>query len=509
MKTTEQRLNRDTAASRGAEHAAKPGAGVSEVKHFINGEFVGSASGKTFQDINPATGEVIAVVHEGGAVEVDRAVQGARRAFKQWGAMPQAERGRLLVAVADGIKRRFDDFLQAEVADTGKPVNIASKIDIPRGSANFIQFAEHFQYVATECWEMPGALNYALRRPVGVIGIIAPWNLPLLLMTWKAAPALAAGNCVVVKPSEETPMTASLLAEVMSEAGVPPGVYNVVHGLGPDSAGAALSTHPDVDAITFTGETTTGKTIMRTAADSLKKLSFELGGKNPNLIFADADLEDALDMTMRSSFANQGEVCLSGSRIYVQRPIYDKFVAGLLDRIKSTVKVGDPTKPDTTLGALISQDHLKRVLSYIDSARADGATIECGGERVTDLPGALAKGAFLQPTVITGLGQTCKAQTEEIFGPVVSVTPFETEEEAVHLANDSEYGLSATVWTSDLKRAHRVGAALEAGIVWVNTWFLRDLRTPFGGVKNSGIGREGGIYSLDFYTELKNICIKL
>ena len=399
--------------------------------------------------------------------------------------------------------------MQAEIADTGKPVTLASHIDIPRGSANFAQFAEHFKYVATEFWEMPGALNYALRRPVGVVGIIAPWNLPLLLMTWKAAPALAAGNCVVVKPSEETPTTASLLGEVMNEAGVPPGVFNVVQGMGENGAGSALSAHPDVDAITFTGETATGRAIMRTAAESLKKLSLELGGKNPNLVFADADLEEVLDTTMRSSFANQGEVCLSGSRIYVERPIYDKFVAGLVDRIKNNVKIGDPLDKETTLGSLISQDHLKRVMSYIDSARADGAKIEIGGERVRKLPKHLANGAFLEPTVITGLGRECRAQKEEIFGPVVSVTPFSTEEEAINLANDTRYGLSATVWTSNLKRAHRVGAALEAGIIWVNTWFLRDLRTPFGGIKNSGIGREGGIYSLDFYTELKNICVKL
>jgi len=509
MSEIKQFAARPTAASNAKAFDANPATGVKQLKHFINGEFVGSASGKTFHNVNPATGEVIALVHEGGELEVNLAVQAARRAFKQWGNMPQAERSGLLLALAEGIKRRFDDFLQAEVADTGKPVTLASHIDIPRGSANFVQFAEHFKYIASEFWEMPGALNYALRRPMGVVGIIAPWNLPFLLMTWKAAPALAAGNCVVVKPSRETPTTASLLGEVMNEVGIPPGVYNVVQGMGRNGVGSALTAHPDINAITFTGETTTGQAIMRTAADTLKKISLELGGKNPNLIFADADLEDALDTTMRSSFANQGEVCLCGSRIYVERPIYDKFVAGLLDRIKKTVKIGDPLQKDTTMGALISQDHLKRVMSYIDSARADGAKIECGGERVQNLPKHLANGAFLQPTVITGLGRDCKAQKEEIFGPVVSVTPFTTEEEAVALANDTKYGLSATVWTSNLKRAHRVGAALEAGIIWVNTWFLRDLRTPFGGVKNSGIGREGGVYSLDFYTEFKNICIKL
>lgn len=509
MSEIKQFASRPTAASSAKACDVNPSTGVTELKHFINGEFVGSASGKTFRNINPATGEQISLVHEGGEAEINQAVQAARAAFTQWGAMPQAERSALLLAVADGVKRRFGDFLQAEVADTGKPVTLASLIDIPRGSANFAQFAEHFKYVATECWEMPGALNYALRRPVGVVGIIAPWNLPLLLMTWKAAPALAAGNCVVVKPSEETPTTAALLGEVMNGAGIPPGVFNVVQGMGENSAGSALSAHPDIDAITFTGETATGRAIMRSAAESLKKLSLELGGKNPNLVFADADLEEALDTTLKSSFANQGEVCLSGSRIYVERPVYEKFVAGLLDRIKNTVRVGDPMDKATTLGSLISENHLKRVMSYIESARADGAKIETGGTRTRGLPRHLADGAFLDPTVITRLGAQCKAQKEEIFGPVVSVTPFSTEEEALQLANDTRYGLSATVWTSDLKRAHRIGAALEAGIVWVNTWFLRDLRTPFGGLKNSGIGREGGIYSLDFYTELKNICVKL
>ncbi len=508
MNDIKQFTARQATASNAKAFDVNP-AGVKELKHFINGEFVGSASGKTFKNINPATGEVISLVHEGGELEVNQAVQAARRAFKQWGNLPQAERSGLLLALAEGIKRRFNDFLQAEVADTGKPVTLAAHVDIPRGSVNFQQFAEHFKYIASEFWEMPGALNYATRRPVGVVGIIAPWNLPFLLMTWKAAPAMAAGNCVVVKPSKETPTTASLLGEVMNEVGIPPGVYNVVQGMGRNGVGSALTSHPDVNAITFTGETTTGQSIMKTAADTLKKISLELGGKNPNIVFADADLEDALDTTLRSSFANQGEVCLCGSRIYVERPVYDKFVAGLVDRVKQTVKVGDPLQKETTMGALISQDHLKRVMSYIDSARNDGAKIEIGGERVQNLPKHLANGAFLQPTVITGLGRECQAQKEEIFGPVVTVTPFDTEEEALALANDTKYGLSATVWTTNVKRAHRVAQAVEAGIVWVNTWFLRDLRTPFGGVKNSGIGREGGVYSLDFYTEFKNICIKL
>lgn len=482
---------------------------MKEIKHFINGKYVGSKSGKTFPDVNPATGSVIATVHEGGREEIDDAVKAARNAFRIWGSMPQPQRSAILMKVADGIHNRFQEFLDAEIQDTGKPVGLAGKIDIPRGTANFVQFAEHFKYVATESWEMEGALNYAQRKPVGVVGIISPWNLPLLLMTWKAAPALAAGNCVVVKPSEETPATASLLGEVMNEAGVPPGVYNVVQGLGADSAGEFLTQHPDVDAITFTGETVTGQAIMRTSAATLKKLSFELGGKNPNLIFADADLDEVVETTMRSSFANQGEVCLCGSRVYVQRPIYDAFLEKLLAKIKSDVRIGDPAVSTTTLGSLISKGHLERVMSYVESAKAEGGSILCGGKRPENLPDHLKDGAFLEPTVITGLGETCKAQKEEIFGPVITVSPFDTEEEVVERANNTPYGLSATIWTNDLKRAHRVAASLEAGIIWVNTWFLRDLRTPFGGMKNSGIGREGGIYSLDFYTEIKNICIKL
>jgi aminomuconate-semialdehyde/2-hydroxymuconate-6-semialdehyde dehydrogenase len=483
---------------------------MQEIRHFVDGQFVPSANGATFDDVNPATGEVIAKVFEGGREEIDRAVKAARRALPQWAALAQEDRSRLLVDLAKGIERRFDDFLLAEVKDTGKPISLARHLDIPRGSANFNYFAEHFKYVDTAFWEnkQQNALNYALRRPVGVVGIISPWNLPLLLTTWKAAPALAAGNCVVIKPSEETPATATLLAEVCNEVGIPKGVCNVVHGFGPESAGEFLVGHPDVDAITFTGETATGKAIMRAAADGLKKLSFELGGKNPNIVFADADLEVCLETTLRSSFANQGEVCLSGSRLYVERPILNRFLDMLLARIEETTKLGDPMDPETTMGSLISRTHLERVMAYVESARADGAVIHCGGEEIR-LPGKLAQGAFYAPTVMTDLKPESKAQKEEIFGPVVSVTPFEDEDQALKLANGTRYGLSATVWTSNLSRAHRVAAALDVGIVWINTWFLRDLRSPFGGMKESGIGREGGVYSLDFYTELKNVCVKL
>jgi aminomuconate-semialdehyde/2-hydroxymuconate-6-semialdehyde dehydrogenase len=482
---------------------------MKEIKHFINGEFVASASGRTFDDINPATGKVIAMGHEGGKAEVDLAVAAPPAArHGPGGAQPLAPRLDRVQKLAAGIQARAEEFAQAEVADNGMGISLARHVNIPRGSANFVQFAEHFKYVATECWEMEGALNYALRRPLGVVGIISPWNFPLLLTTWKVAPALACGNTVIIKPSEETPATTEVLADVAKDI-LPPGVLNVVHGFGADSAGAALTEHPDVDGVTFTGETTTGQIIMRAAAANLKKLSFELGGKNPNIIFADADLDACVETTLRSSFANQGEVCLCGSRIYVERPLYQAFLDKLVERIRTTVKIGDPTDPATTLGALISKEHLARVQTFLDSAKEDGATFLTGGKRPEGLPEHLKDGAFLEPTVIVGLGRDCKAQRQEIFGPVVSVTPFDSEDEVVELANDTKYGLSATVWSTNLARAHRVASRLEAGIVWVNTWFLRDLRSAFGGMKFSGIGREGGVHSLEFYSELKNICIKL
>lgn len=480
-----------------------------EIQHFINGRFVNSKSGKTFDNINPATGELIGKVQEGGAEEVDLAVKAARAALNgPWGKMPLAERMGLIHKIADGIEARADELALAETLDNGMPLSLSQHANLPRATGNFRQFAEHFKYVATEAWEMEGALNYALRRPLGVIGVISPWNMPLLLTTWKLAPALATGNTVVVKPSEETPTTTAMLAEIFQDI-LPAGVFNVVQGLGENSAGAFLSSHPEVDGITFTGETITGQAIMAAAAPTLKKLSFELGGKNPNIIFADCDLEETLAGTMRSSFTNQGEVCLCGSRIYVEKPLFDEFLEKFLARIRATVKVGDPLDMTTTMGALISNNHLSRVQRFLDSAKEDGATFHCGGKRPEGLPGHLAKGAFLEPTVLTGLGRNCLAQRQEIFGPVVSVTPFYTEEEVLGLANDTKYGLGGSIWTSNLGKAHRVAGALDAGIIWVNTWFMRDLRTPFGGMKGSGIGREGGVHSLEFYTEQKNICIKI
>ncbi len=484
-----------------------------EILHFIGGAYVPSASGKKFEDRSPVDNSVIAQVHEAGRPEVDAAVAAARAALDgPWGRMSVAERATILYAVADGITRRFNDFLDAEVADTGKPVSLASHIDIPRGAANFKVFADTVKNVATEFFEMQtpdgaGAINYAVRVPKGVVAVICPWNLPLLLMTWKVGPALACGNTVVVKPSEESPATAALLGEVMNEAGVPPGVYNVVHGFGPDSAGEFLTTHPGVDAITFTGETRTGAAILRAASDGIKAASMELGGKNPAIVFADCDMDVAIEATSRSVFANCGQVCLGTERVYVERPIFDEFVRRLGDAARS-MKPGRPEAKDTKIGPLISLEHRDKVLSYYKVARDEGATVVAGGG-VPDMPDDLKAGAWIEATVWTGLPETSRVVREEIFGPCCHVTPFDTEEEAIRLANDTPYGLAAAVHTTNLSRAHRIGAKLDVGICWVNSWFLRDLRTPFGGTKQSGIGREGGVHSLEFYTELRNVCIKL
>ncbi len=483
-----------------------------EVKHFIDGRFVPSESGRTFDDISPVDGSRIAIVHEAGRGEVDAAVRAARAALAgPWGRMPMPERVALLHRVAARIEERFDEFVDAECADTGKPRDTCRHVDIPRGAANFRIFADLIRNVPTEAFTMvapdgANVLSYALRVPKGVIAVISPWNLPLLLTTWKLGPALACGNTVIVKPSEETPLTTTLLGEVMNEAGVPPGVYNVVNGFGPESAGAFLTEHPGVDGITFTGETRTGEAIMRAAANGLRGVSFELGGKNPALVFADCDLDDAIETTMRSTFLNCGQVCLGTERIYVERGIFEEFVA----RMKAAaerLKIGPPDEPGVTLGPLISQTHREKVLDYYRLAAAEGATIVTGGG-VPDMPAALAGGAWVQPTIWTGLPHDARTNREEIFGPCCHIAPFDGEDEAVRLANDTEYGLTGVVWTRDLARAHRVAARLNCGICWVNSWFLRDLRTPFGGMKRSGIGREGGVHSLEFYTELRNVCIR-
>jgi aminomuconate-semialdehyde/2-hydroxymuconate-6-semialdehyde dehydrogenase len=429
----------------------------------------------------------------------------------EWGSMPVGKRLDLLATVADGIMERFDDFLEAEIRDTGKPVSWAKAIDIPRGAANFRLFANLVRNVPNESYRTDtpdgaGALNYALRVPLGVVGVICPWNLPLLLMTWKVAPALACGNTVVVKPSEETPATATLLGEVMKDAGVPDGVYNVVHGFGPGSAGEALTTHPDVAAITFTGESRTGSAIMKNVADGVKPVSFELGGKNPALVFADADFDAAVRGVARSTFANCGQVCLCSERVYVQRSIFDRFVDALVGRAEA-LSMGDPFAQSTTMGPLISDGHREKVLSYYQIARDEGGTIVTGGG-VPDMDTEYANGAWVQPTIVTGLPESARFVREEVFGPVCHMQPFDDEEEAVAMANDTDYGLCSAIWTTDLARAHRLAEQVDVGITWVNCWFLRDLRTPFGGTGISGIGREGGIHSVNFYSELRNVCIK-
>ena len=484
-----------------------------EVLNFIDGRYVASSAGRTFENRSPVDGSLVSLVHEAGKAEVDAAVAAARSALDgPWGRMPLPERAALLHRVADEINRRFDDFLAAEVADTGKPASLASHVDIPRGAANFKIFADVVKNVPTEAFEMVApdggdVVNYAVRVPKGVVGVVCPWNLPLLLMTWKVGPALACGNTVVVKPSEETPTTAALLGEVMNAVGVPPGVYNVVQGFGPDSAGEFLTRHPGVDAITFTGETGTGSAIMKAAADGVRAVSMELGGKNPAIVFADCDLDAAVEGTMRSAFANCGQVCLGTERVYVERPVFEKFVAALKVRAEG-LKMGRPQDAETGMGPLISLGHREKVLSYYRKAVEDGATVVTGGG-VPDMPADLKGGSWVQPTIWTGLSDDSAVIREEIFGPCCHVRPFDSEDEVVKLANDTPYGLAAAVWTRDLSRAHRMGKRLDVGICWINSWFLRDLRTPFGGSKHSGIGREGGVHSLEFYTELRNVCIKL
>lgn len=486
---------------------------MKKIRHFINGEYTDPIQGQWFDNVNPATNKVFAQVAEGGAEEIDRAVKAARAALTgEWGKLPVARRMELLHKVADGINDRFEEFLEAECMDTGKPRSMASHIDIPRGAANFKIFADLFTNVPTESFAMDtpdgnGALNYSIRHPKGVIGVISPWNLPLLLMTWKVGPALAAGNCVVVKPSEETPHTTALLGEVMNDVGIPKGVYNVVHGFGPGSAGEALTQHDDVDAITFTGETATGKAIMKACADHIRDVSFELGGKNASIVFEDADMDKAIEGTMRSAFANCGQVCFGTERVYVHRSRFDEFVRRLKEGAES-LKMGHFNDESVNFGPLVSQEHRNKVLSYYQKAVEDGATVVTGGG-IPDLGNDMAEGAWIQPTIWTGLDEQSAVQTQEIFGPCCHIAPFDTEEEAIALANDTPYGLAATFWTENLTQAHRVAPQLEAGLIWVNSWFLRDLRTAFGGMKQSGIGREGGEHGLEFYSELSNVCIKL
>ncbi|HET9792830.1 MAG TPA: aldehyde dehydrogenase [Thermoanaerobaculia bacterium] len=481
---------------------------MKRVFNFIGGEFRPPCAGNHLPDLEPATGEEIAEIADSDATDVDAAVAAASRAFPSWSRTPAEERSKLLMRLADLVEENFDELASLESQDSGKPVALARRLDVPRAVKNFRFFATAILHAETKCHATDDrALNYTLRQPLGVAGLISPWNLPLYLLTWKIAPAIAAGNCCVAKPSELTPLTANRLAELAREAGIPPGVVNIVHGRGA-GAGRALTGHPGVPLISFTGGTRTGADVMALAGPLFKKVSLELGGKNPNIVFADADLDEAVATSISSSFSNQGEICLCGSRIFVERALYDEFLDRFLERTRSLV-VGDPRDPATEVGALISEAHFEKVSGYVDLAREEGGEVLCGGKRPAHLPDRLRGGWFLEPTVLAGLDCSRRVMQEEIFGPVVTVTPFDTAEEAVAYANGSRYGLSASVWTRDLGRAHRVAAAIECGTVWVNTWLLRDLRVPFGGMKESGVGREGGFDSLDFFTEAKNVCIKL
>ncbi len=477
-----------------------------DCQNFINGQYIEAPEERRFLNINPATEEVIGWVAEATQQEVDQAVKAAKAALKgEWSQYTVKQRSQIIRKIGDLILENVEELAALEALDTGKPYELALEMDIKRAAHNFHFFADYVTSLGNEAYHQDNiALHYSITRPVGVVAMINPWNLPLLLLTWKLAPCLAAGSTAVMKPAELTPMTATRLAALCKEAGVPDGVVNVVHGFGSDSAGAFLSEHPQVDAITFTGETRTGTVIMKAAAPTLKKVSFELGGKNPSIIFADSDIDEVVETTLHSSFRNQGQVCLCASRIYVERSIMDIFLDRFTARTKELV-IGDPFDSNTNIGSVVGKEHYEKVMHYIDIAKEEGGTILTGGKR----PDHLEKGYFIEPTIIVGLPEDSRCIKEEIFGPVVTVMPFDTEEEVIAYANDTTYGLGATIWTNDLRRAHRVARQIEAGIVWVNTWYLRDLRTPFGGMKHSGIGREGGAHSFEFYCELSNVTIKL
>ncbi|MFK7950204.1 MAG: aldehyde dehydrogenase [Saprospiraceae bacterium] len=476
-----------------------------QIKNYINGELIAPINNEYIDVFNPASGEVYAQAPDSTEADINAAVESAKAVFPTWSKTSIDERHRILAKIADLIEEQLDVLAKAESKDNGKPLWLAKAIDIPRASSNFRFFANAITQFASESHEMTGkAINYTLRHPLGVVGCISPWNLPLYLFTWKIAPAIAAGNCVVAKPSEVTPMTAYLLSQICIEAGLPKGVLNIVHGLG-HKTGAAMNVHPNIKAISFTGSTRVGAEIARVAAPMFKKLSLEMGGKNPNIIFADCNYDKMLKTTIRSSFANQGQICLCGSRIFVERPIYEKFKNDFVNWAK-TMKVGHPLAEDTKVGAVVSKPHYEKILSYIELAKAEGGTVLCGGNAV--FPKDYENGLYIEPTIIEGLSPTCRTNQEEIFGPVVTITPFDTEAEVLAYANTIDYGLSCTLWTENLSRTHRMAAAIEAGIVWVNCWLLRDLRTPFGGVKSSGVGREGGFEALRFFTEPKNVCIE-
>jgi aminomuconate-semialdehyde/2-hydroxymuconate-6-semialdehyde dehydrogenase len=479
---------------------------MKKIQNYINGEFQGPISGEWMDNYDPSVGEVYSHIPNSSDKDVEMAYKAAEAAFDSWSNATIEKRSRIMMKIGDLIEKNLDRLAKAESKDNGKPLSLATSVDIPRASSNFRFFAQAITQFSTEAHESVGlnTMNFTLRHPLGVVGCISPWNLPLYLFTWKIAPALAAGNTVVAKPSEVTPMTAFLLGEICNEAGLPRGVLNIVHGSGP-IAGNAIVSHPNIKAISFTGGTVTGEHIAKIAAPMFKKLSLELGGKNPNIIFADCNYDKMLSVTLKSSFANQGQICLCGSRIFVERPIYKKFKEDLVRKTKELI-VGNPFDESSNIGALVSKPHMDKVLSYIKLAKEEGGTILCGGNQV--IIDGFKKGYYMEPTVIEVDNNKCRVNQEEIFGPVVTIMPFDSEEEVLEMSNSVKYGLSATLWTDNINRTMRISKKLEVGIVWVNTWLNRDLRTPFGGMKNSGVGREGGFEALKFFTEPKNICIK-
>lgn len=479
---------------------------MQKIANYINGKLVEPHSGKYIDNYNPATGQVYAFIPDSNSQDVSQAISSAKKAFPRWAALQNSERAKWLEKISEGIHNKLEMLAKAESIDNGKPLSLAKAVDIPRARDNFKFYASAIMHFASESHHtQEGMLNFTLRKPIGVAACISPWNLPLYLFSWKIAPALAAGNTVVAKPSEITPMTAYLLSKICVEIGLPAGVLNIVHGLGATTGNEIISSH-EIDLVSFTGGTATGAHIAKIIAPKFKKMSLELGGKNPNIIFNDCDFEAAIKTSLNSSFANQGQICLCGSRILVQRGIYEKFKTEFVNQV-SQMKVGDPMNDQSRLGAIVSQSHFQKILSYIDLAQQEGGTILTGGKRVQPT-GECKDGWFIEPTVIEGLDQQCRTNQEEIFGPVVTIQPFDTEEEAIALANSNEYGLAATVWTTDLNKAHRCAEHIKSGIIWINCWLQRDLRTPFGGMKNSGVGREGGWEALRFFTEPKNVCIK-
>ena len=480
---------------------------MEKIYNYINGELVPPKTGDYINNISPRTGEVYSLIPNSDKDDIDVAVEAAQSAFQSWRETPKQTRSDILIQLANEIEAQGEELVKAESKDNGKPEWLARAVDIPRSPANLKFFATAILHFDSEIHEMDGsAINYTLRQPIGVAGCISPWNLPLYLLTWKVAPALAAGNTVIAKPSELTPMTAYLFSKICKKAGLPKGILNIVHGYG-DKAGDALCRHPKVPIISFTGGTCTGEKISSATAPLFKKLSLEMGGKNPNIVFSDAEFNNAVDMAVKASFSNQGQICLCGSRLFIQKNIYDKFKSALIEKTQKLV-VGDPQNKSSNLGAVISKEHLEKILSKIEQAKNEGGKIITGGNRLK-LNGNLKNGYYVEPTIIEGLSADSQINHEEIFGPVVSIIPFETEEDVISMANSTRYGLSASIFTSDISRGHRVAAAIDSGVVWINTWMLRDLRIPFGGMKDSGMGREGGFKSFQFFTEPKNICVKL